>query len=306
MTELGEFPASVKVFENKLEDMNINSLGVEEYEWGRYAFGYSVDDIKQDDDFVYIENALSAEIIAIKNAEGKVTVPATYNSKPIIRIQSRSLLGYNGGVAFLDISEGVNYISTDAIRSSYIKYINIPLSVSAVNYRAFYTGNASIYVKVESKPDNWDSSWYYSADEIVWGEKIDLIISDDLYAYEVISGEAWITDYFGDWTYTTPLILPSSIEGYDVVGIRSDAIQYTSYQYSTPHEIVIPNTIEHIESNAINYYRYIILYSSFNSQPESWASNFWYGSSYNYESYRTYYWDGEWSYIDGVPEPTTQ
>jgi hypothetical protein len=298
------FPASVKVFENNLVDMNINQYGLEEYEWGRYAFGYSSEDIKMDDDFVYIENLTTTEIIAFKNASGKVTVPSTYNEKPITRIHPNAFLHRNGGIKFVDISEGVLYISTSAFISNYIQYINIPLSVSAVNYRAFYTSNAYIYVKASSKPANWDSSWYYDAEEIIWGENLDAMLSDDLYMYEIISGKAWIKKYLGTWSYSSALILPDEIDGYEVVGIRANAIRYTSSSYSYRHEIVIPNTITHIEENGIIYYRYLDVYTTFSSRPSNWHQYFGYGTSYgSSESYRTYYWNGEWNYVNSEPTP---
>lgn len=299
------FPASVKVFENNQVDMNINPDGIDDYEWGRYAFGYSSDEIKMDDNFVYIEKLTTVEIIAFKDATGKVTVPATFNNKPITRIHPNSFIHYNGGIKFVDISEGVQYISSSAFVSYYLKYINIPSSVSAVNYNAFYTEAAIIYVKDSSKPENWDSSWYYDVEDIIWGEKLDAMISDDLYMYEIINGKAWIKEYLGSWSYNTALVLPDKIEGYTVVGIRKDAIKYSSNSSSYHHKIVIPNTITQIEEKAIYYYKYLDIYAEFNSKPTNWHDYFGYSNYYgSSDSYRTYYWNGEWEYIDGVPTPT--
>jgi len=300
------FPAPVVVFENNQADMNFGSNSISNYEWGRYAFGYSSSQIKQDEGFVYVEKLISAEILAIKNTKGKVVVPAVFNSKPVSRINQYSLIGYNGGVSIIDISNGVEFISTYAFYGSdALKYINIPMSVSAVNYRGFYDlDNLEIHVKASEKPSNWDSNWYYSVKNILWNSQINGNVSNDgLYFYTYSGNNAKIVNYFGSWSSSLPLIIPSTIDGYTVTAIGSGAIAYTSS--STTLEIVIPSTVTTIDSQSIYYYRYLSIYSYASSKPEGWVASF--GQNYyngsSLDSYRTYYWQGTWSLINNDPTP---
>ena len=305
--ELGlHFPAPVVVFENNQVDMNFGSNTVSSYQWGRYAFGYSSSQLKQDDSFVYVEKLLTAEVLAIKNAIGKVAIPASYNSKPVTRINQFSLIGYNGGISIIDISNGVEFISTFAFYgSSAIRYINIPISVSAVNYQGFYDlDNLEIHVKASEKPSNWDSTWYSQVKNVIWNSQINgNISSDGLYFYTFTGNNAKIVKYFGSWSSTIPLIIPSSIDGYTVTSIGSGAITYTSS--STTLEIVIPNSVVTIENQAINYYRNLIVYSHQSSRPSGWVSTFglssYWGSTT--ESYRSYYWQGTWTLVNNDPTP---
>ena len=294
------------MFENNQVDMNFGSNTLSNYQWGRYAFGYASSQIKQDDSFVYVEILLTAEILAIKNAIGKVTIPAIYNLKPVTRINQFSLIGYNGGVSIIDISNGVEFISTHAFYgSSAIRYIHIPISVSAVNYQGFYSlNNLEIHVKASEKPSNWDSTWYSQIKNIFWNSQMNgNISSDGLYLYTVTGSNAKIIKYFGSWTSTAPLIIPSTIDGYPVNSIGNGAISYTSS--STTLKIVIPNSVITIENQAIYYYRYLQVYSNQTSKPSGWVSTF----GYNYyngsssESYRTYYWQGTWTVVNGEPTP---
>lgn len=301
------FPATLVVFENNQADMNFGGNDVSDYGWGRYAFGYTSSQIKQDSSFVYVEKTLTAEILAIKNTASKVTIPALYNLKPVTRINSYSLIGGNGGVTFIDISQGVQYISTNAFyRSSTVRFINVPSSVSAVNYQGFYMlDRAEIHVKDATKPDNWDSNWYYQVSNIIWDSKFTgNVSSDGLYVYTLSGSSAIITKYLGTWSSSYPLIIPNKIDGLNVSRINSQAIRYTSS--STTLEIVLPNTMLTIEENAIYYYRYLTVYSYSNEKPYGWADNFGYNNYYNNstDSYRTYYWNGTWVLTNGDPNPS--
>ena len=300
------FPAVVVVFENNQVDMNFGTNSISSYEWGRYAFGYSSSQIKQDESFVYVEKLISAEILAIKNAKGKVTIRASYNSKPITRINQFSLIGYNGGISIIDILSGVEFISTYAFYgSNTIRYINIPTSISAVNYHGFYDlDNLEIHVKATEKPSNWDSTWYYSVKSIVWNSQINgNVSSDGLYFYTYSGNNAKIVKYFGSWSLSLPLIIPTMIDGYTVTSIGNGAITYSSS--STTLEIVIPNSVTTIENQAVNYYRNLIVYSYQTSRPSGWVSTFGYSSywSSSSESYRSYYWQSTWSIVNNDPMP---
>ncbi|MDX9691921.1 MAG: leucine-rich repeat protein [Acholeplasmataceae bacterium] len=300
------FPAVLVVFENNQVDMNFGTNSISSYDWGRYAFGYSSSQIKQDDSFVYVEKLISAEILAIKNATGKVTIPSSFNSKPITRINQFSLIGYNGGISIIDISNGVEFISTYAFYgSNSVRYINIPASISAVNYHGFYDlDNLEIHVKVNEKPSNWDSTWYYSVKNIIWNSQINgNVSSDGLYFYTYSGNNARIVRYFGSWSTSLPLIIPSTLDGYTVTTIGNGAITYSSS--STTLEIVIPSSVTTIENQAINYYRNLIVYSYETARPSGFVSTFGYSSYWgsSSESYRSYYWQGTWSLVNNDPTP---
>lgn len=236
--------------------------------------------------------------------KSKVTIPAMFNLKPITRINQFSLIGYNGGVAIIDISHGVEFISTYAFYgSNAIRYINIPTSISAVNYHGFYDlDNLEIHVKASEKPSNWDSTWYYSVINVLWNSQINgNVSSDGLYFYTYSGNNAKIVKYFGSWSSSLPLIIPSTIDGYTVTAIGTSAITYSSS--STTLEVVIPNTVTTIDNQAIYYYRYLSVFSNLVSKPAGWISTF----GYNYyngsssETYCTYYWQGAWSLVNNDP-----
>jgi hypothetical protein len=300
------FPAPVIVFENNQADMNFGSNTIVSFGWGRYAFGYTSNQLKHDLNFVYVEKLLSVEVLAFKNNTGKVTVPATYNSKPVTRINAFSFIGYNGGIVFVDISEGVEFISTNAFYGSeFLKYINVPLSMSAVNYRGFNSLEiANIYVKAASKPANWDSAWYYGVPEITWGTKLDAMVSDTNFVYEIVNGKAWIKSYLGQFTTSIPIAIPSSINGFEVIGIRANAIKHTSSTSGT-YEIIIPSSVTTIEALGITFSRNLAIYSTGTSKPSGWNSQFAYSSYYGSysESYKSYYWNGTWRIVNNNPEP---
>lgn len=298
---------AVKVFENKQEDMNFGSNDISDYDWGRYAFGYTSSEIKQDDSFVYLEKALTVEILAIKNKNGKVTIPATYNSKPIVRINPYSLIGHNGGVTFVDIPNGMQFISTHAFYGSdTLRYVNIPLSMNAVNYQGFYDlDNLDIHVKASEKPANWDSTWYYGINDVIWDSYASADISNDgLFIFELQGDEAKIIEYLGTWSSSNPLIIPESINGYTVTSIGSYAIDYTSK--SSTLSIVIPSTVSTIEYRAIRYYQHLRIFSSLVSIPSGWDSSYGYNyyNSSNSDSYRSYYWQGTWELVNNEPIPS--
>ena len=167
-----------------------------------------------------------------------------FNLKPITRINQYSLIGYNGGVAIIDISYGVEFISTHAFYgSNEIKFINIPTSISAVNYHGFYDlDNLEIHIEASEKPSNWDSNWYYSVKNVLWNSEISGNISNDgLYFYTYSGNSAKIVKYLGSWSSSLPLIIPSTIDGYTVTSIGTTAITYTSS--STTLEIVLFRTL---------------------------------------------------------------
>jgi len=298
------FPAPVIVFENNQADMNFGSKTISSYEWGRYAFGYSSSSIKQDEGFVYVEKLLTAEILAIKNATGKVTIPSNYSGKPITRINQYALIGNNGGIAAIDISSGIEFISTHAFyESNTLRFVNIPLSISAVNYHGFYDlPNLEIHVKAASKPSNWDSTWYYSVKNAIWGSEVNGNMSTDgLYLYTLSGNNAKIIKYLGQWSSTVPLIIPNTIDGHLVTSIGNYAIAYTYSSYYL--NIVIPSSVVTIEDRAINYYQYLIIFTDHASRPTGWVSTMGYNTYYNStsESYRSYNWQGSWTLVNNKP-----
>ena len=295
------------MFENEQKDMILANNSVATYQWGRYAFGCSSTQILQDDHFVYLEKLLTMEILAIKNTSGKVTIPSMYLSKPVSRINQFSLIGHNGGVTFIEISNGVEFISTYAFYGSQIlRFVTVPLSVSAVNYLGFYgLSNAEIHVKASQKPSNWDSTWFDEVKGVIWNSQLEdgLVSEDGVFIYLITQNQAKILKYLGNWSSSAPVIIPSSVDGYPVTAIAKGAITYTTS--STTLSIVIPSSITTIESEAILYYRNLTVYSTHLSRPIGWSSTF--GKSYYYnslsETYRSYYWSGSWSLINNIPTP---
>jgi hypothetical protein len=276
-------PAPVVVFANNEGDMNLGGTPITNYYYGRWAFGYTSSQIKQDSGFVYVEKTLTAEILAIKDSPNTIIVPATYNSKTVTRINQRSFLLYNGGTRFVKITSGVQAISTDAFWNGYDTFlcgVSIPNSVTAVNYQAFHgLSGATIYCEPSSKPSDWDSSWYSGVANVQWGKYIDNVSTDGLFTFEYSGSSTYISKYLGTWNQLTPVIIPSSVEGRSVTGIRTGAITYSSSgSSSVPLTIYIPSSVVTIEVDAIRCNRETNVYASATSKPTGWNSNWIYNT----------------------------
>lgn len=295
------FAAAAMIFENSQENMNLGSNTIDSYRWGRYAFGYKAEEIKQDSSFVYIEKDSYAEILAIKNTNGNVTIPSSYNEKIITRINQYALHGHNGGVKSVHISEGIQYISTKAFyNSTTLKLVTIPSSMQAVNYRGFFNlTNAIIFSELTTKPANWDSNWYYQTKEIIWNQNKDIKVSNDnLYLYKLNQDNtANIIKYLGNWNVQEVMIIPSYIDGLRVSKISRSAIKYTTA--ANVLVVFIPKTIDVIENYAITSYTATNIFTDATSKPTTWSAYFVDGERYGNENF---YYEGSWTMVDGVPK----
>ena len=106
----------------------------------------------------------------------------------------------------------------------------------------------------------------------------------------MIDNNVKIIGYSGDRSL---IIIPSKLSGYDVTTIASNAIRVINYS-----KVVIPESVQTIDQNAItvtSYYNYVYVYSYADSKPTNWNSSFISGN-YTYK-----YWNGQWSFVDGVP-----
>jgi len=278
----------------------------EQLELVKYMIGVNPSDVVDDDVCVYLKKTLSYEVITIKNVEGIVNVPAKVNGLPVSRINSYALFG-DTLTRIVNISDGIDKISTNAFYySDNLLIVNIPSSVDAVNYRAFCNiYDCTIYVEAEAKPSDWDSSWYYNVENIVFNSKA-TYDTTGTYLYEIVDGKVYLTKYLLQISTKTPIFVPDKVDGKTVYGIRSYCYQsYVSNSSSNKFIFVIPSTITVVEQYAINMYNYGYsdIYLEFDSSsniPSTWHS-YWCYSTYGYTNYVTKYYREQWELVNDVP-----
>ena len=68
--------------------------------------------------------------------------------------------------------------------------------------------NLEIRTKATTKPNNWDSTWYYKILNVIWSSSFNGgISSDGLYMYNIINNKAKITRYLGTWGSNSNLLI---------------------------------------------------------------------------------------------------
>ena len=282
------------------EQININ----------RYMKGVLPSDIDDDESCVYYKKATSYEVVSIKNVSGAVTIPAVHNELPVSKINTFALYGetLTRGVK---IENGIPKIGTNAFYSaSNLQFVNVPESVEIVNYRGFNSlSNCTIYIAASVIPTDWDSSWYSNIKTYVLNSQADFDANAE-YFYTIADEKLYLVKYLKPVAARTPIIIPETIDGKQVYGIRSYCFESTdSNSSSSRYEFVIPSSISVMESEAINLsgYGYSNLYfdiPSSDSIPSGWGSNWFYTKYYGYRynsGYNNLYYAEDWELVDGVP-----
>jgi len=136
----------------------------------------------------------------------------------------------------------------------------IPINVEDIGYDTFST--TVMYCEAEERPANWHSHWQYAIYEpkVYWGLKKDDILQTQDFTYLINNDGIVITRYNGD---NKDLIIPETINGYDVIEIGNYAFSYRmlktltipdsiskindySFLYSDIEKVILPNSISEI------------------------------------------------------------
>lgn len=275
----------------------------------KYLTGVLPSEIEDDASCIYYKKATSYEVVSIRNVAGIVTIPSTHNNLPVSKINTYALYGrtLTRGVR---IENGISKIGTSAFYgASNLLFVNVPASVSIVNYRGFNDlSKCTVYIEAASIPTDWDSSWYSSIKDYVTNSQANYSASGD-YLYTISDQKLYLVKYLNTVAPRIPIVIPEEIDGKSVYGIRSNCFEGTeSSNSSNRYEFVIPSSINVMESSAIYLpnYGYSKLYldvASSGSIPTGWNTN-WFYTSYGYRynsSYNNLYYTGSWEMIDGVP-----
>ena len=275
----------------------------------RYAMNATPNDVFADDVCIYVKTTLYSisvyDVVAIKEVEGEITIPATVNGLPVSRIKSYTMY-YDTPTTIVNVSNGISRISSNAFYyNQNLKVVNLPKSVEAVNHYGFYNlSNCTVYIEANALPSEWDSSWYYN----IAGHKLNsryYTSADGNYSYDVTDGKVYLIKYFGEVTPNSTITVPTQIDGKPVYGVRTNCYVGNSSSSNTRYSFVIPNTITVMESSAISlsnrgYANLFLYYNSSSEIPSTWDSN-WFKSINGYSSYGTKYYYSQWEMLDGVP-----
>ena len=309
--DLGVSEVTTVFFEETEFNLDGGITDVANLNISKYMVGVTPGKVVDDSTCVYLAKTLSYQIVTIKQASGVVDIPSTYNSLPVTQINKYAFLS-NNQASVVNISKNITDIAKYAFYgNSTVRIINIPNADNDVNQYGFYSlSNCTIFVEASARPENWDSSWYSSVGEIVYGSKGLYGKTTDgvVYLYEIVEGKVYLKKYLGTYTTGMTLSVPDKIDGKTVYGVRGYCYDVTSSVYSnssTRLKIVIPSTITVMEYAAINcytssYYCYADIYLSFASSseiPTTWNSNY----IYRRYQYGTIYYSASWEMVNGVP-----
>ena len=174
-----------------------------------------------------------------------------------------------------------------------LESIIIPYSVTTLGgYEFNGCKNFTIYCEAASQPSGWDSNWNNSSScPVVWG--YNNITTNSEYDYVLHNGKAQLTKYKGS---ATEVIIPSSIDGYDVEffgSIFSDIENIVSvvipdsvtsigshafYNCYNLTSVTIGNGIISIDAYAFKYCYNLTIYCEAESQPSGWDSDWNYSN----------------------------
>ena len=207
---------------------------------------------------------------ASSSISGDITIPSTYNGKPVTTI---------GDWAF------------DGCRN--LTSITIPDSVTFIKDIAFHDcDNLTIYCEAESKPSGWGSFWNYDDRPVVWN--VQSVFEQDTIKYVVKKDNfAILIKYNG---FGTDVTIPSSITidgvSYCVTTIGSHAfyscdsltsitipnsvtsiVDYAFYGCSSLTSITIPDSITTISDYAFWDCDSLTIYCEAELKPEGWDTD---------------------------------
>jgi len=160
------------VFENPIELMTFEDYTFDDITRPRVIFGFKEDQIKQNDNFIFIERDNSIEILGIKNTKEDLIIPSTINGKEVLRIRSNALFRSNGGIKTITVEEGIKHISQMAFnRSLSLEKLYLPSTLETATENALYElTNTVVYINLEEKPEGFHENWETSSVAVIWNE----------------------------------------------------------------------------------------------------------------------------------------
>ena len=125
--------------------------------------------------YALINNDTEYEVSGYTGTPVNVTIPKTYNGKPVTSIGDDAL-SYCRSLKSVTIGDSVTSIGDDAFAAcSSLTSVTIPNSVTSIGEGAFaWCSSLTIYCEAESQPSGWDDFWNFSNCPVVWGYDIGL------------------------------------------------------------------------------------------------------------------------------------
>jgi len=299
----GEGYENLTVF---FEGAQIESFSPEELGIIKYVYSATPDMVSDDENLVYLKSGNTYKVVSVKNRSGEITIPAKYNGLPVTEILPFAIYKSTATTA-ITVSSGITTLSSKAFySSSTLLAIFLPDSLTNVKENALCSlQNCTAYVKLDKAPASWDSDWYSDIKQAIFNSNSTQNIAGN-FAYEVTDGKLFLISYLGEYKHNTPIVIPKSIDGHSVYGIRAYCFDCKIPTSETERLVfVIPSSVEVIEAYGIrpSYSGFSDLYLGVENIPDSWEDN-WFNSSYGfaYDSYRNnVYYANEWELVDGKP-----
>ena len=212
--------------------------------------------------------------------------------------------------------KSIGWSSFEGCRS--LKSIIIPRSVTEMGPQVFQScSSLTIYCQAEIKPESWTNRSWDGSRPVYWGIKDeDVIMTQDAIYYLVTKDEAIVTGRSLELRENVTIPSEVTLEGkhYSVTKIIDKSFYYCNFitNITLPNGllsigekafgecyglkyIVIPSSVSFISVDAFFLCSKLVVYCEAESQPEGWDSD--------WGDYKSIYWKGQWSYVNGIPSP---
>jgi|AntRauTorcE11897_2_1112592.scaffolds.fasta_scaffold05226_2 uncharacterized repeat protein (TIGR02543 family) len=239
-----EFPNATQTFGNdvlyetdNLEKMILSSESENEL---KYYFGNNIDCIPGSLEIV--KHATGGESIDHTLINASMKDASLALADDLTRVDAYLFMD-NSHIEEIILPDGLEAIGVSAFHGSAITSIHIPSSVETIEYNAFKgVSNLTIFTEHEDKPADWHEDWNPSNRSVVWSYQETIDNGEILYA---LSSDQTISILgLSDNVSNVDLIIPSTIDGNEVVQIVNDAFEGNEHLLS----VKLPNTLAVIQS----------------------------------------------------------
>ncbi len=243
----------------------------------RYNTGITLSKVQyneSDETFYYVDIQEASVLACMSSNENTITMLDAVGLIPVKTIMSQA---YRTNARTVIIGSNISKIHKEGLTLTNASYLYIPSNVKVINKYGVKVNCPTIYIAVDSIPDDWDTKWQGSSGATIkYGVNL---TSNDKFTYFICDNEITLVSHK---ITSDTIVLPSSIDGYTVTSIAAGFDVQTGGK-----KIYIPASIVNCErygfaSNKGSGYAYFYFEAS--SVPSGFV-NYWYGSpsSYGYQ-----------------------